>query len=58
MGAVNTIKKFSPIVVVEVWDPNRFDKNLNQKLNGLLTSLNYELVTSLYQSDRVYKLKK
>lgn len=60
MGAVDTIKKFSPIVVVEVWDQhdNRFDKHLNQKLNDLLTSLNYELVTTLYESDRVYKFKK
>jgi FkbM family methyltransferase len=60
IGAIDTIRKFSPIIVVEVWEQhdNRFDKNLNQKLNDLLISLNYELITTLYESDRVYKFKK
>ena len=56
LGAVNTIKKCSPVVVVEMWDQldNRFGENLNQKTEQLLTSLNYKFVETLHESDKVF----
>jgi len=57
LGAIDTIKKFHPVITVEVWDQlkNRFDHNINQKLDDLLKSLGYDLVKILYDSDRIYQ---
>jgi FkbM family methyltransferase len=57
LGATETIAQFRPVIVVEVWDQltNRFDKNINQKLDDFLQSMNYKLTTTLYDSDRVYQ---
>jgi FkbM family methyltransferase len=57
LGAEKTIKQHHPVIVVEVWDQltNRFDKNVNQKLDDFLQSLGYKLTTTLYDSDRIYQ---
>jgi hypothetical protein len=56
LGAVNTIKKCKPVIVVEMWDQldNRFGENLNQKTEEFLTSLNYRFVVTLHESDKVF----
>lgn len=56
LGAVKTIEKFKPVVVVEMWDSldNRFGESLNQKTDELLKSFGYSLVTTLHGSDKVY----
>jgi FkbM family methyltransferase len=57
LGAKTTIEQFHPVIAVEVWDQltNRFDKNINQKLDDFLQSLDYKQTTTLYDSDRVYQ---
>ena len=56
LGAVNTIKKCKPVIVVEMWDQldNRFGENLNQKTEEFLTALNYQFVVTLHESDKVF----
>lgn len=59
LGGQTTIARYHPVIVVEVWDKltNRFGKNINEKLNDFLKSLNYQLITTLYDSDRVYQYR-
>lgn len=56
LGAEETIKKFKPVVVVEMWDSldNRFGDNMNEKTETFLTDLNYKYVATLHGSDKVY----
>jgi FkbM family methyltransferase len=56
LGAVNTIKRCLPIIVVEMWDQldNRFGENINQKTEILLDSLGYKFVKTLYESDKIF----
>ena len=59
-GAVVTIKKFKPVIAIEMWDPppskylNRFGDNINQKTKDLLASLGYTHVDTLNESDWIY----
>lgn len=55
-GAVNTIKKFKPVIVLEMWDQldNRFLENANIKTTELLQSLGYIHVDTIYESDKVF----
>ena len=57
LGAAKTIEQFHPVIVVEVWEQlkNRFDRNINQKLDDFLQSMGYTLTKTLYDSDRVYQ---
>jgi FkbM family methyltransferase len=57
LGAAKTIEQFHPVIVVEVWEQlkNRFDGNINQKLDDFLQSMGYTLTKTLYDSDRVYQ---
>ncbi len=56
LGAVKTIEKFRPVIVVEMWDSldNRFGESINQKTEDLLKSFGYNLVATLHGSDKVY----
>lgn len=56
LGALNTIKKCRPVIVVEMWDKldNRFGENLNQKTEQLLKELRYRFVITLHESDKVF----
>lgn len=56
LGAVNTIKKCRPVIVVEMWDKldSRFGENLNQKTEELLRDLGYKFVVLLHESDKVF----
>ena len=49
-GAVNTIAKYKPTVVLEVWDHSDTQIQLEQ----LLAELGYSMVDILGGSDRVY----
>jgi FkbM family methyltransferase len=55
-GAVNTIQKFQPVIVIEMWDQldNRFGININNQTHELLLSLGYTYVTTLEDSDKIY----
>ena len=56
LGAIDTIKRCLPVVVVEMWDQldNRFGENLNQKTETLLASMGYKFVKTLYESDKIF----
>lgn len=56
LGAINTIKSFRPVIVIEMWDSldNRFGESINQQTTDLMSELNYRLVTTLHGSDKVY----
>ena len=55
-GAINTIKKFKPVIVIEMWDQldNRFGENINEQTHQLLESLGYVYITTLEDSDKIY----
>lgn len=55
-GAEETIKRCKPVIVIEMWDKldNRFEENINEKTNALLTSLGYSYLQTLHESDKVY----
>ena len=55
-GAINTIKKFKPTIVIEMWDQleSRFEENINHKTNEFLYSLGYNYIETLHGSDKVY----
>lgn len=59
LGAQETITKFKPLIVVEVWEQltNRFGKHLNRQTHDFLTSLGYEHIDTLYDSDYIYQHK-
>ena len=59
LGAQKTIARHQPLVVVEVWEQlnDRFGKDINQQLETFFESCNYGLVTTLYDSDRVYQYR-
>ncbi len=56
LGAIETIKKFKPVIAVEIWDQltDRFIKDANLKLNELLLGLGYAHKTTIHDSDYVY----
>lgn len=56
LGAVDTIKKCQPVIVVEMWDQldSRFGENINQKTIDLMTGLNYKFVKTLHDSDKIF----
>jgi FkbM family methyltransferase len=56
LGAVDTIKKCKPVIVVEMWDKldSRFGENLNQKTEQFLEKLGYKFITTLHESDKVF----
>lgn len=59
LGGLETIKKFKPVIVLEIWDQldNRYEKHLNSLTYELLESLGYEHVNSFYESDKVFIFK-
>jgi FkbM family methyltransferase len=56
-GAVQTIKKCRPVVVVEMWDKldNRFGENINHQTIEFLTKLNYTYIETLHDSDKIFQ---
>lgn len=59
LGAVNTINKFKPVIVLEIWDQlkNRFENDINTLTYNLLKDLNYEHVNTIHESDKVFIFK-
>jgi FkbM family methyltransferase len=59
LGAVDTIKKFKPVIVLEMWDQldSRYEKNLNQKTITFLSDLGYSHIDTIYESDKVFVIK-
>jgi FkbM family methyltransferase len=59
LGAVNTINKFKPIIVLEMWDKldGRYETNINQKTISFLNSIGYIQLETIYESDKVFKFK-
>lgn len=55
-GAIETIARCKPVIVIEMWDKlaNRFEENINEKTEELLTGLGYVYSQTLYDSDKVY----
>jgi len=56
LGAVETIKSYKPVIVLEMWDQhnNRYGKNINIQTVELLTSLGYKQIDSFHDSDKVF----
>jgi len=56
LGGIETIKKYKPVIVLEIWDQldNRYEKHINSSTYKLLESLGYEHVDSFYDSDKVF----
>lgn len=56
LGAEETIKKFKPVIVLEMWDQlnDRFEENINRQTHNFLTNLNYQHVDTLDEADKVY----
>lgn len=56
-GAVETIKKFSPVITIEVWEEmkDRFIPNSNTLSFELLNNLGYKQIDILYEHDYVFK---
>lgn len=59
LGSIETIKKFNPIIVLEMWDQldSRYEKNINHKTIELLNSLGYSQIDTIYDSDKVFSKK-
>lgn len=59
LGARETIQKFHPLIVIEVWEKldNRFGKHINKKTHEFLTSLGYTHIDTLYDSDYIYQVQ-
>lgn len=57
LGAINTIQQHKPVIVLEIWDQleNRYEKNINQKTFEFLSSLGYQHIDTMYESDKVFK---
>jgi len=57
LGAIDTIERCRPTVVVEIWDvlTNRFGEDLNEKTKQLMSDLNYQFVDLLDGSDWVFR---
>lgn len=57
LGAEETIKKFKPLIALEMWDEldNRFESNVNSKTEKFLSDLGYKYLQTLNGSDKVYK---
>jgi FkbM family methyltransferase len=55
-GAVETIKKFQPVIAIEMWDQldERFGENMNSKTESLLSSLGYTYIEKLNETDKIY----
>ena len=55
-GALKTIKKYKPVVVLEMWDQldDRYVPNSNAEILNLMQSLGYKHVHTFYESDRVF----
>jgi FkbM family methyltransferase len=55
-GGIETIKRCQPLIVIEMWDQlsNRFEDDINEKTNKLLTNLGYRYSHTIHDSDRVY----
>lgn len=56
LGALETIKKFKPVIVLEIWEQlnNRFEKDINNKLDSLLQNIGYKHIKTLCEADKVY----
>jgi hypothetical protein len=59
LGATETIKKFKPVVVLEVWEQleNRFEEDINSKLHDLMLDLGYHHSQTLCEADKVYEYR-
>jgi FkbM family methyltransferase len=59
LGAMETIKKFRPVVVLEVWEQleNRFEEDINTKLHDLMLDLGYHHSQTLCEADKVYEYR-
>jgi FkbM family methyltransferase len=55
-GASNTIKKYKPIIVIEMWDKltDRFTVDLNKTTTDFILSLGYTYKITLGGSDKVF----
>ena len=59
-GGIETIKAYKPVIVLEIWDRlnDRFEKNLNEKLYGLLDHLGYRHERDIDEGDKLFLPKK
>jgi FkbM family methyltransferase len=57
LGAVNTINKYKPVIVIEMWDQhtNRYGKDVNIQTVNFLESLGYKQIDSFHDSDKVFR---
>jgi len=60
LGAQKTIDQHGPVIVVEVWDQlnDRYETNINSKMEKWLTDRGYVFTEVIGEADRVYKLNK
>lgn len=56
LGGIETIKKYKPVIVLEMWDQlnHRYLKNINDLTYKLLEEIGYKHVDTFYDSDKVF----
>lgn len=57
LGARKTIEQHAPVIVVEVWDQlnDRYEPDINSKMEKWLTDRGYVFTEVIGEADRVYK---